>query len=251
MIRKKQIRCRPYTLVEILVVLALLMILFGIGSASISALTGKRGLNGAVSVVSSQVNLARSVAVSNNRYVALLVPDPDSNLTTHNNTNFKSFFCNKMRLCFVKKQTSSSDYEFDGWIMGYEWVELPKRTCMNIITGSDNAAGTSPPVYQSQSILDIPVFTTGSNVKSTGIVFAPNGRLAESLNVMLHVYTAIPNSDTDGNPDMRDLGITDWINTQNGSHDYSKTKLGTSRWCVKINKFTGRTRISYGQPEDN
>ncbi|MDD3704011.1 MAG: prepilin-type N-terminal cleavage/methylation domain-containing protein, partial [Victivallaceae bacterium] len=87
-----------YTLVEILVVIALMAILMGIGTASFNAATGKRGLRGGVSMVSSQVNLARSVAVSKNSYIALLLPEPFSGKTTSSNDDFKAFFCNQMRL---------------------------------------------------------------------------------------------------------------------------------------------------------
>ncbi len=247
--RKKQIRRRSYTLVEILMVLGLLVLVFGIGSASISAITGKRGLNGAVSIVSSQVNLARSVAVSQNRLVALILPDPSSHTTS--TSNLFPFFCNRMRLCFVEKTSQSPvEYTWAGWIEGYDWVGLPARTCANFITGEDKAAFATGTDYSTQSIQNVQIFSSGAQ-NCTGIVFSPNGRLSENDDVMIQVYTAVPNAKNDGDPDMKDLGVTNWSKTQSTSpgNRINTSKLAFHRWCIKINKFTGRTRISYAQPE--
>lgn len=240
-----------YTLVEILVVIALMAILMGIGSAGINAVTGKRGLRGGVTMVSSQISLARSVAVSKNSYIALLLPEPFSGKTTSSNDDFKAFFCNQMRLCFVKPTTTDGEFDFAGWIEGYDWIQLPARTCAHPINEQDYATlDSSRPVYSVDTIKNVFVFSSGG-LDSTGIVFAPSGRLASYNNVMIQAYTALPNANSDGKPDMRDLGLKFTDNIQGGSSTkLTDTKLPYRRWCVSINKLTGRTEVTYAQPPE-
>ena len=245
-----------YTLVEILVVIALMAILMGIGTASFNAATGKRGLRGGVSMVSSQVNLARSVAVSKNSYIALLLPEPFSGKTTSSNDDFKAFFCNQMRLCLVKPlpPPAVAEFEFAGWIEGYDWIQLPNKTCAHPIYQYDYATFDSSTEYLVDKIKGVRVFSSGTGVESSGIVFAPSGRLASYDNVMIQVYTALPNADPDdtGRPDMRDLGIkfSDDIQGTNSATTLTGKKLPYRRWCISINKLTGRTEVTYAQPPE-
>ncbi len=243
---------KHYTLVEILVVIALMAILMGIGTASFNAATGKRGVRGSVSMVSSQINLARSVAVSKNSYVALLMPEPFSGKTANDN-NFKPFFCNQMRLCFVKPlpPPAVAEFEFAGWIEGYDWVQLPNKTCAHPIYQHDYAnLNASRPSYSVDKIEDM--ILDGSKVDSTGIVFTPSGRLASYNDVMIQAYAALSNANSAGKPDMRDLGIkfTDNIQGTSSTTKLTGTKLPYRRWCVSINKLTGRTEVTYAQPKE-
>jgi hypothetical protein len=237
-------------MVEILLVLAISLIVVGLGNAAVSAMTGKRGLNGAASIISSQVNLARSTAVSQNRYVALLTPEPFAvNVTSSNELDFKPFFCNQMRLCFVTP--ASGNFEFAGWIEGHDWLQLPARTCAHPIQNQDYATLSSPrPIYSVDRINAIPVFDGGSNLSSTGIVFAPTGRLANYGDVMIQAYNALPNANNAGKPNMSDLGIKPADDIQGtGTTKLTGTQLPYRRWCISINKFTGRTKVTYAQPE--
>lgn len=249
--RKRQFKHRPYTMVEILLVLAISLLLVGLGSSAISAMTGKRGLNGAAMIVSSQVNLARSVAVSQNRYVALLIPEPFSGKTTADGA-FYPFFCNRMRLCFVKKTTTAGEFEFDGWIEGYDWVQLPARTCAHTVFEQDYATlSGSRTSYNVDLIKAVQVFSSGTK-NCGGIVFAPTGRLASYGAAMIQIYTALPNAYSNGKPDMRDLGVksSDTIQGSNSSTRLTSTRLPYRRWCISINNLTGRTEVTYAQPPE-
>lgn len=247
----KRVR-QSYTIVEILVVIALMAILMGIGTSGINTVMAKRGLKGAVSVMSSQVNLARSVAVARNLYVALLLPEPFSGKTANNN-NFKPFFCNRMRLCLVKPSTLPGEFDFVGWIEEYDWIQLPTKTCAHPINEEDYATlGSDRLSYLVDLIKDVPVFSDNTKVDSTGIVFAPSGRLASYNDVMIQIYTALPNANAAGRPDMRDLGIkfTDHIQGNSSFTMLTDTKLPYRRWCVSIKKLTGRTEVTYAQPAE-
>lgn len=254
--RKRQFKYRPYTMVEILLVLAISLLLVGLGSSAISAMTGKRGLNGAAMIVSSQVNLARSVAVSQNRYVALLIPEPFSGKTTSSKSLLKPFFCNRMRLCFVKKTTTAGKFDFDGWIEGYDWVQLPTKTCAHPVFGYDLATlDKNNRISMMVDVITKPkIFESPDIDECSGIVFAPTGRLASYGAAMIQIYNALPNADPDdtGKPDMRDLKITGSPTLQSDDAD-DVSELGNlpyRRWCVSINKFTGRTEVTYAQPPE-
>lgn len=249
--RKRQFKYRPYTMVEILLVLGISLLLVGLGTSAISAMTGKRGLNGAAMIVSSQVNLARSVAVSQNRYVALLIPEPFSGKTS-SSIPFRPFFCNRMRLCFVKPDSANpGQFVFSAWIDGYDWIQLPTKTCAHPVFQQDyGTLSGSRPTYNVDLISNVPIFSSGTE-NCTGIVFAPTGRLANYNDVMIQAYTALPNADSNGKPDMRDLGIkfSDDIQGTNSTTLTGK-KLPYRRWCISVNKLTGRTEVTYAQPPE-
>ncbi len=229
-------------MVEIIVVLAITLILFGLGGKAINAVIAKRGVNGATSVVSSQISLARSISVARNRHVALLLPDP-SDYTTQDNNSFKNLFCTNMRMCYVRSsEKDPNKFEFDSWIDEYDWVELPSSTCANFIEGDDKASTGSPkPKYNAMCIEKIPF--DDKTVKSAGMVFAPSGRLAISTanGVMAQIFRAA--KDKDGVPILSGYGDScDWKNQNRGS-------FGKQRWCITIKKYTGRSEVNYAQPK--
>ena len=247
----KILKTRRYTIVEILVVIGLMAILMGIASAGISAITAKRGINGGVSIVSSQINLARSIAVSKTRYVALLIPSPPySGNMPALDTKLKPLSCTHMRLCYVRRSSDVQgaghsdecveDFVFDEWIEDYGWTKLPTKVCVNLIDGEDDASIESPdkPSYHAEDIGKVEI--EAGEVNCAGIIFSPSGRLTGSLfPAMIQVYPALVK---DGIPEMLALGNSTWANQDDGLLKYR-------RWCVNINPFTGRSEVNYAQPK--
>jgi len=229
----KILKTRRYTIVEILVVIGLMAILMGIASAGISAITAKRGINGGVSIVSSQINLARSIAVSKTRYVALLIPSPPYSL----DTKLEPLSCTHMRLCYVRRSSDVQGFVFDEWIEDYGWTKLPTKVCVNLIDGEDRASIESA-TYYAETIDKVKINSDG--VECAGIIFSPSGRLTGSLfPAMIQVYPALVK---DGIPEMLALGNSTWDNQAAGLLKYR-------RWCVNINPFTGRSEVNYAQPK--
>ncbi len=145
------------------------------------------------------------------------------------------------------------EFLFAAWIDGYDWIQLPTKTCAHPVFEQDYATlSGSRPTYNVDLIKNIPVFDSGSDMNCTGIVFAPTGRLANYNDVMIQAYTALPNADSNGKPDMRDLGIkfSDDIQGPSFTTRLTSTRLPYRRWCVSINKFTGRTEVTYAQPPE-
>lgn len=226
---------QSYTMVEILLVIGLMAIMMGIGSAAISAIMTKRGVNGGVSIVSSQVNLARSVAVAKNHYIALLLP------ATGSHARFKDRFFKSMRLCYVKRTTDilgsghndvnySASFAFSDWVEDHYWVDLPSKVCANFINGTD-AADLKKRSYTRQTIQKVPNALGFDNCY--GIIFAPTGALVSARTALIQVYPGITKADGSCVLLLK-----------------SENDLKYRRWCVEINRFTGRSRTTYAQVED-
>ncbi|MDD5663192.1 MAG: hypothetical protein PHT71_02905 [Victivallaceae bacterium] len=243
----KILKTRRYTIVEILVVIGLMAILMGIGTAGFNAITTKSGVRGGVSMISSQINLARSVAVAQNRYVALLLPAPDATKNPEDNLNsnskFKDKFFTSMRLCYVERK-DDGEYEFMAWVEERYWVELPSKVCANFVQGKDKADIIVPPdteqkKYEVKTIEKVPSSSTPGDCY--GIIFKPRGSLVSDEKALVQVFPGVSNAD--GSLEMLGLGNSDWLNQNKGNLKYR-------RWCVEINRFTGRSKISYAQVEE-
>lgn len=241
-----------YTMVEMLAVIGLMAIVMAIGSAAINAIITKRGVNGGVSMVGAQVNLARSVAVAKNHYIALLLPAPDYNRnpesSSNTNTRLKDRFLTSMRLCYVKRSTDflgsghhdinySTGFVFSDWVEDHYWVDLPSKVCANIVDRYDEA-DPSRTRYDVINISRVPAGSSTSNCYA--VIFNPSGSLVSGRNALIQVYPGVIKSN--GGLDMIGLGGSAW-------RDQDKGKLKNRRWCVEINRFTGRIRTSYAQVE--
>lgn len=213
----------------------------GIGIAGFNAITTKSGIRGGVSMISSQINLARSVAVAQNRYVALLLPAPAA--TTPNpessSSKFKDKFFTSMRLCYVERKDDGGGYEFMAWVEERYWVELPSKVCANFVDGTDEANISGTNKYEVKTIEKVPSSSTPGDCY--GIIFKPRGSLVSDEKALVQVFPGVSNSD--GSLEMLGLGESTW-------GDQDKGNLKYRRWCVEINRFTGRSKISYAQVEE-
>jgi type II secretory pathway pseudopilin PulG len=235
---EKQIIRHQYTIIELLVVLVIAGLLTGVTITGIKGALARQGAAGAVRTLSSKISLARSFAVSRNRYVALLLPDDtglngDLNgaskhndpIETGNTNNFSNdYFFTQTRLCYVNKDTSVSPsvYNFDRWVDGYEWQKLPSKTIAFIVSEAD-----SPEDSNSTPVKEIDGDT---NKQSSAIIFNPSGALINASDVIIRVYRAayIPAT-----------------STKNFVWQGKETPGGG--WKIGINGFTGRTSFCLGR----
>jgi Tfp pilus assembly protein FimT len=239
---EKQIIRHQYTIIELLVVLVIAGLLTGVTITGIKGALARQGAAGAVRTLSSKISLARSFAVSRNRYVALLLPD-DTNLNTkdldgasdssHSSTkpiaNNTSGFSNEYlftqtRLCYVNKDTSVSPsvYNFDRWVEGYEWQKLPSKTVAFIVS-EDSGNEDS----KSAQVLSV---NSDSAKKSSAIIFTPSGALINAKDVIFRVYRAA------------------YISATSTDHFIWQSKeTSEGGWKIGINGFTGRTSFCLGR----
>ncbi len=209
-----------FTIVELLAVLAIVGILLAASLASFPMIFGKQGMVSSVRTLSSKVSTARSCAVTQNRYVALLMPDVTTN-TTSGTSDVAKYLFNYSRLCYVTYDTTTSTYNFDSWIDGQEWTKLANGVCAYI----EPAAG-----YSIGSILNIKELPSSPAYYSSAIIFQTNGSILTANSVAIRVIPAVFNpGDANYTPTV-DAGM-----------------IIQKRWSITINTFTGRAAYLYGQ----
>ena len=223
---------KNFTIVELLVVLAIMGILLAASLKAFPMMFGKQGLAGSVRTLSSKVSMARSYAVTQNRYVALLMPDRTANTA---GTLITPYIYNFARLCYV-----DSNNRFDGWIDGEDWYPLANGVCAYIESPVTQPAPLPPPPspppssigsYTIQRVVNIIPTSVPDNTCSA-LVFQGNGSLLNSGNVVIRVNSALYDRDA-GNLSFTDKGGT----------------IEQKRWNIVINSFTGRAAYLYGKEQ--
>ncbi|MDD5697120.1 MAG: hypothetical protein PHH77_00755 [Victivallaceae bacterium] len=226
---KKRLIRHQYTIIELLVVLVLAGILMGITVGGIKGVLGRQGATGAVRTLANKISLARSLAVSRNRYVALLLPDDDqlnSDLggspIANNTANFDdSYLFTQNRLCYVTKNSTTGNYEFDYWVKDYEWQQLPAKTVAFIRSES-----TAPEDSFPAKVIDV---DDSSEKTSSAIIFKPSGALIDAKDVIVRVYRAA------------------YLPANSKTKFYWQGKENKNQgWKIGIKGFTGRAKYCQG-----
>ncbi len=220
MLAKRKIIFKFFTIVELLAVLAIMGILLAASLAGLPMLFGKQGLVGSVRTISSKVSMARSYAVTQNRYVALLIPDKTGNTS---GTDVAQYVYNYSRLCYVTYDTTTSTYVFDSWIDGQEWSRLANGACAYI----DHDTG-----YSINSVTSIKEIPTSGAYASSAVIFQNNGSILTSDKVAIRVIPAVYTT-ADSNYTLTVEG----------------TLIAQKRWNVMINPFTGKATYLYGKEQ--
>lgn len=236
MLAKRKIIFNIFTIVELLAVLAIFGILLAASLKGFPMLFGKQGLVGSVRTLSSKVSMARSYAVTQNRNVALLIPDlsRDGGGTLYTNgAAITPYIYNYSRLCYV-----DSNNKFEGWIDGEDWYPLANGVCAYIESPVTQAAALKlppPPIpvsnYTIQKVINILPISMPDNTCSA-VVFQSNGTLMNAGSAVIRVNSAFYDKD-------------------NGSFSFN-VKGGTiqqKRWNVMINPFTGKATYLYGKEQ--
>ena len=197
---------QSYTLVEILVVIAIIGILLSISIPAFEKITKGNRVNNAAASIGTALSLARSQAISMRQRVAVILPTT----TTAGVKNKRS-----IRLAYV-----NSANNFTAWLPGSKWLELPEGT---LFAEADNATQWQAVGFTSLSNISN-VNLDGSLIPLTGIVFTPYGSVdITSPQVFIMVTDGVVNSVS---------GVITYT-----SYDGSKP-LNTME--ITINKFTGR-----------
>lgn len=222
MLAKRKITFKNYTMVEILVVLAIVGILAGIALKGIGGMMGRQGASGAVRSISSELSLARSYATMKNTYVALLLPEDNNTYSSFNTADLKSYRYSKARICLVKNYDntpSPQTAQFAGWIDGNDWNVLPSGTCGYITGGQIQIIGITDSAW-------------AGNVTSSAIIFKPSGILATGSEATISLFMA------------------KYVPTPAGGDLVYETKSQKNNaWLITVNPFTGRS--SYAKTTDN
>ncbi len=178
-----------YTLVELLVVVAIAAVILGIATPAFTAMMKGGAMTSTTRELAAKIKAARSYAAANNCYVALVFPT-GTNLEDTGKTDFY-FRC--YRPCTVYKNESDG-WVFDSWIDGENWKLMNKGIVINtgdkdfcfITPGSSESEENLPAEYL---VKDVPLgkiksisdSTSDESIKddiARAIIFKPNGQLA-------------------------------------------------------------------------
>ncbi len=164
-----------YTMVEILMVIVIAAILFGIGIPAFSTMIRGNAMTISIRQLTAKIQAARSYAVTNRCYVALVFP---KDATTTGSKNFKKGFpCNTFRTCVVTSADAGSSGTFESWIDGEEWKRFP----VGIVIGENDSNFTGNVTVSDcdvRDIVDPPQTSLQKTNFSRAIIFKPDGQLA-------------------------------------------------------------------------
>ena len=170
----RQHAARPFTLIELIAVMGVMILLAAVAIPAYSSLFSGRKTTLAANQLNGAVLEARSHAVSAKVYTALVFVKNNSS-----DNGYKSF---RMAEVYHNPDTDSSSYKWRRWAPGSSFVLLPENTM--IPEGDDNLGTTSggseghvgsgnvPKVSELSSESGL------SNSDAPAIVFKPNGQLA-------------------------------------------------------------------------
>jgi len=142
-----------YTLVEIMTVIVIAAILFGIGIPAFTTMIQGSNMTVAIRQLSAKISAARAYAVTNRCKVAVLLMKNESGL--------KEDYCySAYRVCVV-----NDDNSFREWIEDENWKTLPKGVLRQNVS-------------QSESINSLDTTDIGSSSTSAdALVFMENGQM--------------------------------------------------------------------------
>ncbi len=201
-------RKKPYTLIEIVTVIAIAAIVITLIGVSFENLGGSSNVDAATAEVGNALSLAQSQAASRRRYVAVVIATP---ATTASSTKLADRSFSAYRLAYVEKPNGGSA-DFVSWVPAQDWKLLPLGTA--VITIDGEAADAN---YGGKALTINDVDKKGR--AGAGLVFSSKGTLypAATSNCQIIVGSAM----LDDNGDMVFQGAA------------------ADRLRITINKYTG------------
>lgn len=209
----------PYTLIEIMVVMALAAVLVALALPAFSALMRGNSVGITCGMIKNTLDQAQARALTERKYVATVF-DPDGSVSGLTDTQ-------AMRNCYV-----SEAYAFVGWVEESAWVKLDQEAQILVLDngGTGDAPtfptnGNPPNMSTLQSISSVQDAGGTNNLR--GVVFTSYGNIrAPNSNFYFGVGEAT---------------------LVNGNYIYKNPDSSgreTNVMAVKVNHFTGRSQIA-------
>ena len=225
---------QSYTLVEILVVLAIIGVLMSISMPTFEKITKGNRVGNAASNIGTALSLARSQAIANRRCVAVIIPaNSVDDLSGSDKAFFKPYQFRGFRLCYVTYDNASG-VTFVEWVPNSKWEMIPEGT---VIAEADSKADPGGNLlrdfdkvnYSGLNTVNKPSSGTQfpCNLANCAVVFTPFG---QTINDSFRIITA------DGIFASKTTGEQIFTSPDGTGKPFNYI-------AVKIRKFTGR--VSY------
>ncbi len=249
-----QSRIRPFSLVELLVVMVIMGLMLGMFLPVFDSMTSSSKLNSSVRLIGSQLNLARQYAQSNREYVALVIPGELTNVSPVENPALDLDDEKKFRAYRLATVTlSGATYSFTGWIGGTKWEYLP--TSYSIMEADDDVGiqkivgtikyTTDPEDNNSSEVtnvpFDAPLFDDTTNFTATcrALIYAKSGKLRP---VGEHRYVTIGEATK-----LAGFWLVKNPFTAGDTSSDNPNRSAANQLTIKINAFT--SGLKYISPE--
>ena len=172
----RQHAARPFTLIELIVVMGVMILLAAVAIPAYSSLFSGRKTTIAANQLNGAVMEARAHAVSSREYTALIFDEDGSGAGGG---------YNRFRMAEIYYNPDSGSYSWRRWAPGADFVRLPENTI--IPTGTNNLGTTSGGSEGSAGSGKAPSVSNLTNAglsdsEAPAIVFKPNGQLAGTEN---------------------------------------------------------------------
>ena len=216
----------PYTLIEIMIVMALAAVLVTLALPAFSALMRGNSVGITCGMIKNTMDQAQARAITDRKYAATVfdLTGEASGLTD----------TQAMRNCYISYYAPSNSYGFAGWMENSQWVKLDQEA--QILTWQQDrygdalgfpTSGSDTPIGPMETIGGVQRENGSSSVALPGIVFSSHGNVcAPNCNMLIGVGEAT---------------------LVNGNYIYKNPDSSgreTNIMAVRINHFTGRSQIS-------
>ena len=115
----KKIKKSPFTLIELLAVIGIVVLLVGIFAPAFSRMMVGNKVEQMASGFKTGLEVAQANAIASRRYVAVVLPGDYSKI---GNNQLRAFCYGGYRLAYVKKD--GTKWKFTGWVPGSAWSNM-------------------------------------------------------------------------------------------------------------------------------
>ena len=136
---------KAFTLVELLIVVAIMCVMIGIAGPAFSKMA--KGGNAAMSArnLTGKINACKSYAISQRKCIALVFPQNETTLPD-------SLRYNSYRPAIINYNSGTSTFSFAKWVENEQWSSVPAGTIIEPKPGSSSTTisdgGSAPPALQ-------------------------------------------------------------------------------------------------------
>ena len=202
-------RCNDFTLVELLVVICLASLLFGIVLPAFSRMVTGSAVDRLTSHLKLRLEQTQSQAAVSRRHTALILPNGGTSVWT--DSKEQAARLGGSRMCYVDNvDTSAGSAKFKRWVPNEEWTRPERGAFLIRVTdnesdvaaeGSQQSVGDGTNAGLATSIvpetrtplLKIDSYEGGTARSSCAVVYSPNGNMRNQNDIRLVVAEAMIN----------------------------------------------------------